>query len=126
ATSATALYAASVSEDGDILQPATAITSPGTHHSRYPSLLPLGDRALLVYADDRDNNDGYELYTRMITSDLEPFSPEMRITNAPENSIKPITAFGPEGNVGVLFRDDREGGAHHVWFTRLGCITPSN
>ncbi len=122
-----AIFAAAVSEDGDILQPATAITSPGTHYSRYPSLLPLGDRALVVYADDRDNNDGYELYTRMITSDLEPFSPETRITFAPHKSRHPIAAFGPDGNVGILFLDERDDNyADHVWFTRLGCVTPSN
>ena len=31
--------------------------------------------------------------------------------------------IGPDGKVGVLFRDDRDGGAHHVWFTQLGCVT---
>ena len=119
-----AVYAATVDEQGNILTPATAITSPGASHSRYPSLLPLGDRALVVYSDDRDNNQGYELYSRMITSDLAPLTEELRVTNATFDSVVPITAFGPEGNVGILFRDDRDEGFHHVWFTQLGCVTP--
>ncbi len=120
-----AIFAATVSEEGEILTPATAISSPGNNHSRYPSLLPLGDRALVVYADNRDDGDDYELYTRMIDQQLQPFSPEMRITTAAGNSLYPITTFGPDGNVGVLFRDDRTGD-QHTWFTRLGCVTPSN
>jgi len=118
-----AIYATTVNEDGETLVPPTALSQPGGNHSRYPSLLPLGDRALLVYADDRDNNQGYELYSRMVNSQLQPLSAEQRLTNAPYNSVYPIATFGPEGNVGILFRDDREGGAHHVWFTRLGCVT---
>ena len=118
-----AIYGMAVGEDGSVLTPAVALTSPGGFRSRYPSLLPLGDRLLLVYSDDRDNNTGYELYTRMLSAQLQPLSPESRLTNAPFNSITPISTFGPDGNVGILFRDDRDGGEHHVWFTRLDCVT---
>ena len=117
------IFAMSVAEDGTILQQATPVSSPpGGARSRYPSLLPLGDRVLMVYADNRDNNNGYELYTRMLNNDLVPISPESRLTNAPFNSVYPISTFGPDGNVGILFRDDREG-EQHVFFTRLDCVT---
>ena len=102
------------------------MTAPGAARSRYPSLLPLGDRALVVYSDDRDANSGYELYSRMFDRELSPIGSEMRLTNAPFDSVYPVTAFGPEGEVAILFRDDRQGGAHHVWFTRLGCVTTPN
>ena len=59
----------------------------------------------------------------MVTSQLSPLTAETRLTQAPFDSIKPIATFGPEGNVGILFRDDRENGADHVWFTRLSCVT---
>jgi hypothetical protein len=124
ALSPKAIYAAVVSEDAEILVPPTQITLPGGFRSRYPSLLPLGDRLLVVYADDRDGNDGYELYTRMVSGGLAPLGAESRLTTAPGDSIWPIATFGPQGNVGILFRDDRLGGAHHVYFTRLGCVTP--
>ncbi|MBW2523236.1 MAG: putative metal-binding motif-containing protein, partial [Deltaproteobacteria bacterium] len=50
-----AIYAATIGADGLIIQPATAISSPGPYRSRDPQILPLGDRSLLVYADDRDD-----------------------------------------------------------------------
>jgi hypothetical protein len=116
-----AIYAAVVDETGQILVPATAITQPGAFRSRYPQIKPLGDRVLVIYSDDRDQNDGYELYSRMVTTELEPLSPELRLTNAPRDSIYPIAAFGPEGDVGVLFRDDRQDGDHHIFFSRMRC-----
>jgi len=120
-----AIYAATVSEQGDVLVAQTPISSPGSYRSRYPQILPLGDRALVLYADDRDNNNGYELYSRMINTDLSPLDSEQRLTNAPYDSITPVAAFGPDGTLGILFRDDRSGGAHHVWFMRLGCVVPT-
>lgn len=120
------IYAAAVAEDGTVLVPATPVTSPGTFRSRYPYLRPLGDRLLLVYSDDRDQNDGYELYSRMIGADLAPLTDEKRLTVDTMDSIYPIAAFGPEGDVGILFRDDRDNGEHHVFFMKLGCVATSS
>jgi hypothetical protein len=117
-----AIWGATVGEDGTLLTPAKPLTSPGNFRSRYPSVKPLGDRLLLVYSDDRDQNQGYEIYSRMVTPTLDPLTPELRVTNAPRDSVYPIAAFGPEGNVGILFRDDRENGNQNVYFTRLGCV----
>jgi Putative metal-binding motif len=117
-----AIYAAVVSEDGEFMVKPRPISSPGQFRSRYPFLRPLGDRLLAVYADDRDQNDGYELYSRMLSNTLDSIGSERRLTNAKRDSIQPVAAFGPDGNVGILFRDDRDAGEHHVWFTRLGCV----
>jgi hypothetical protein len=117
-----AIFGATVDEDGVVLTPATPLTQPGFASSRYPSLLPLGDRALLVYSDDRDTGE-YELYTRMIDAELAAITGEQRLTTAAFDSIYPITAFGADGDVGVLFRDDRVNGDDHVFFTRLSCVT---
>ncbi|MFO0555835.1 MAG: putative metal-binding motif-containing protein [Polyangiaceae bacterium] len=116
------IYAAVIGQDGKIIVPVTAVSgTPPGRHARFPAMRPLGDRVLFVYADDRDDNDGYELYGRMVNADLSFASPEARITNGPGQSVKPKLAFGPDGNVGILFRDDREG-PQHTFFTRLGCI----
>ena len=48
----------------------------------------------------------------------------MRVTNAMRDSVFPLAAFGHEGNFGVLFRDDREGGQQNVYFTSLTCFMP--
>ncbi len=118
-----AVFATAIDEDGKVLVPPTQVSQPPPgRRSRYPQLLPLGDRVLLVYSDNRDQNQGYELYTRMVSSDLKPITAESRLTNAPKDSVYPVPAFGPKGDVGVLFRDDRTG-EDQVYFTRLGCVT---
>lgn len=116
------IYGAAISEDGQLLTPPTPISNPGAFRSRYPFLRPLGDRVLAIYADDRDQNDGYELYAVMVSDELARIGPEQRLTFAGRDSIYPVAAFGPDGDVGILFRDDREDGEHHVFFTRLGCV----
>ncbi len=116
-----AVYGAVVDETPSVLASATLLTS-SPKHTRYPSLLPLGDRLLMVFSDDRDNNQGYELYARMLTSSLGFLSPELRVTNATGDSVYPTAAFGPKGDVGILFRDDRTL-SQHVYFTRLQCVS---
>ncbi len=92
-----------------------------TMHARYPSILPYGDRSLLIWSDDRDGNTGYELYAKMIDRKLETLTPEQRLTNSIGESIDPIATFGPAGQVGVLFSDDRTG-MPQAYFTHLNCL----
>jgi hypothetical protein len=90
--------------------------------SRYPSLVPLGDRVMVVWADDR-MADGYDIWARMFDASLRPLSMEQRVTMASRDSVYPLTALGPNGDIGVLFRDQREG-RWRVRFTRLQCALP--
>ncbi|HSN99652.1 MAG TPA: putative metal-binding motif-containing protein [Candidatus Nanopelagicales bacterium] len=115
------IYATTISEQGEIIDGPRAITNPGQFRSRYPFLRPLGDRVLVVYSDDRDQNNGYEIYTTTVSASLEPLGEEQRITSASDDSVNPVAAFGPEGELGILFRDHRQG-EQHVFFTRLGCV----
>ncbi len=87
--------------------------------SRYPSLVALGDRVLVVWADDR-SGDGYDVWARMFSAELQPLSTEQRVTMAPRDSVYPLAELGPNGDVGILFRDQREG-RWRVRFTRLQC-----
>jgi hypothetical protein len=119
-----AIYGAAFLPDGTQIVPPTALTNPGAFQSRYPFVKALGDRLLLVYSDDRDQNQGYEIYTRTVKPDLTPLSNELRVTDAPRDSVFPLAAFGHLGDVGVLFRDDREGGQENVFFTALACSMP--
>lgn len=117
------IFGAALDEAGTVLVPPTRLTDPGpAGRSRYPQLKPLGDRLLLLYADDRDGNDGYELYARSLTPDLAPLTAETRITFAARDSIYPVATFGPEGTLGILFRDDRDG-TPQVFFTSLACTS---
>jgi hypothetical protein len=93
-----------------------------TGHARYPALLPYGDRALLVFSDDRDNNLGYELYATTLDTKLQRISAETRLTHSVGDSIDAVLSFGPNGEVGVLFGDNRT--MHdEVYFTHLQCVT---
>jgi hypothetical protein len=113
-----AIWASVVSETGQIVVPAAMVTESPLH-SRYPTLVTLGDRLSLTWADDKDENQGYELYTKMLSSDLAALTAEMRITNAAADSILPIATLGSTG-AGILFRDDRFG-TQQVWFAALRC-----
>ena len=123
-TSPHAIYATVLDEDGNTIVPTRAVTE-SPRHSRYPALLSLGNRVVLIYSDDRDDNLGYELYTKMLDETLEPVGPELRLTSAMGDSIMPKLSFGPNGDIGVLFRDDRHG-RQSVFFSRLVCTAESS
>lgn len=119
-----AIYATALGEDGKVAIPPKKVTD-SPRHSRYPALLPLGDRTLLVWSDDKDQSGGYELYSKMLGNLLDDMGAESRVTSAKGDSVFPIATFGPQGNVGVLFRDDRDG-TQEVWFSHLVCEAGSS
>lgn len=123
-TSPHAIYATVLDEEGNTIVPTRAVTE-SPRHSRYPALLSLGNRVVLVYSDDRDDNLGYELYTKMLDETLTPVGPELRLTSAIGDSVLPKLTFGPNGDIGVLFRDDRHG-RQSVFFSRLVCTAEAN
>jgi hypothetical protein len=114
-----AIYATTFDEAGKTAIPLKQITD-SPRSSRFPWLLPLGDRLLVVFSDSKDMNKGYELYTKMLDKTLGALGPERRITSAIGDSVSPIASFGPLGDVGVIFRDDRTMEVH-TYFTRLVC-----
>ncbi|MEO7328062.1 MAG: hypothetical protein ABI193_05765, partial [Minicystis sp.] len=122
-----ALRAVAIAPDGSTLVPPTEITAPGAHNSRAPRLLALGDSLLVVYADDRDDNGGYEIYARTLSPSLTPLSAELRVTSAMGDSVSPMIAAGPGapfGDVGILFRDDRAAAQQNIFFNRIHCKSP--
>jgi hypothetical protein len=116
------IFGAVRGELGQDVVAAKALTQ-GNRHARSPALLPFGDRVLLVWADDRDDNGGYELYAKSLDRVLEPLGPEMRLTAAAGDSIDAVVSFGPAGDVGILFSDGRAG-VPQTFFTRLVSTTP--
>jgi hypothetical protein len=118
-----AVYGAVRGEAGEQIVSTRPITA-SPRHSRYPTMLPYGDRFLLVWSDDKDNNYGYELYSKMLDNDLASLTSEQRLTFARGESITPTASFSPDGKVGILFRDDRDG-SPQVFFTGMVCTTRS-
>lgn len=119
-----AIYGATVTEDGTIVTPPRPITD-SPRHTRYPSLLPLDDRVLLFFSDTKDQNQGYELYMKTLDVELNPVGPEIRLTEAPGDSIFPFASVGPNGDIGILFGDNRAG-QMGVYFNRLVCAPVGN
>jgi Putative metal-binding motif len=113
-----AIWASVVDENGNILIKDKKITT-GASFARTQWLVALGDRLLLVWADDHDGN--YELYSQMMSPDLDPIAPRQRITFDGADTVDPIAVFGNDGDVGVLFDDDRSG-QWQVYFNRLVCV----
>jgi Putative metal-binding motif/Dictyostelium (slime mold) repeat len=114
------IFGALVDENGTVLRPAQPLTA-GANFARTFALLSLGDRALLVWADDHDGN--YELYQEIFDSSLNVVSPRQRLTFTMTDSLGPSIAFGPSGDLGVLY-DDWLTGSRQSYFLSLSCIRP--
>jgi hypothetical protein len=119
APSSRTIWAVRVSASGERIGEAQpVIDTPG--HARYPFLVGLGDRVLMVYSDDRDGLQGYELYFTLLDSTLAQVTPPVRITEGAGDTIFPAATFGPNGDIGILFRDEPLDWGR-VMFTRLVC-----
>ena len=116
-------YGAIADKSGTVVVPATDV-SVTPLQARDAAVFAFGDRVLFVYADDRDQNAGYELYEHELSADLSAeLSPPKRMTVAPGDSIEPLLSFAADGTVLVLFRDDR-GPNPAVFETGLKCVMP--
>ena len=94
----------------------------GASFARTQAMLPLGDRLLLIWADDKDGN--YEIYSKLLKTDLSELTARKRVTNNAAHSTSPLAAFGPSGDVGIVF-DDQRSGSFQPYFTRLVCSAGS-
>ncbi|HEY3256505.1 MAG TPA: hypothetical protein VGJ91_21245, partial [Polyangiaceae bacterium] len=112
------IYGAAVDDRGNILRDARPVTS-GASHARSFSVISLGDRLVLVWADDHDGN--YELYLEILDKDLNLLTPRTRLTFSPSDSLAPVAALGPSGDLGVLY-DDWQSGDRQTYFLGMSCI----
>jgi Putative metal-binding motif len=115
-----AIYAAVVDEGGNVLVPARPITA-GATFARTFSLVSLGDRLVLVWADDHDGN--YEVYQQILDQNLNVLNPRNRLTFTPTDTVSPIAALGPDGDLGVLY-DDWASGERQSYFLSMSCVMP--
>jgi hypothetical protein len=112
-----AIWGCTVSESGQILQAEQRITQ-SFGFARFQTLLPLGNRFLLIWAADPGDGN-YDLYVKTLSFELSELSAEMRLTYTAESAYgTPSAAFGPNGDVGILFSD---GALPQVYWTHLGC-----
>jgi hypothetical protein len=115
----TQIWGSIVSETGEEMVPPKGLTEPADF-ARYHAVVPLGDRLLLLWSQWA--SDRYEIFSRELTPDLEPMSDARSVTQPTLEAYAPIAAFGPQGEVGVMFtgRADAKG-QPQVFFTSLSC-----
>jgi hypothetical protein len=113
-----AIRGAVLADDGRLLVADKALTSLAGS-ARTPALHPLGDRVVLAWAGNP--TDGFELFARTLSNDLEPLSPVVSLTSGASDSQFPSLAASGDGSLGVLFEDHRSG-AWQVYFARLDCV----
>ncbi len=108
-----------ISETGETLVEERGLTEPA-QFVRYHSIVPLGDRLLLFWSEWRPN--AYQIYSRELTPDLEPLGQARAVTRAVTEAYAPLAAFGPQGEIGILFTGRQSAsGQPHVFFTSLSC-----
>jgi hypothetical protein len=116
-----AIWGATLTERGQVLDPERRLTSgtSGTDFARSPTVLPLGDRVLLIWSQSPAAG-RYKLFGKMLSASLEELSPAIPIETGSGDSLYPSATFGPNGDVGVIFGDNQSGD-WQVYFARLVC-----
>ena len=108
-----------LSEEGALLGEPKPLTDLA-QFARYPSLVALGDRLLLLWSEWR--TDRFEIYSRELTPDLDPAGEARLLTGPSLEAYAPLPAFGPRGEVGVMFTGRSVASREpQVFFTRLSC-----
>jgi len=113
------IWGSVIDEMGQEIVSAKPLTA-GADFARYHSIVPLGDRLILLWSEWRDGR--YDIYARELTPDLVPIDEARLVSDGVIESYAPLAAFGPQGEIGVMFTG-REAGAAvpQVYFTSLSC-----
>lgn len=110
-----------LSEVGDELLSPRGLTEPA-EFARYHSLVPLGDRLILLWSEWQEGR--YDIYARELSPTLEPLGERRRVSHDSAEAYAPLAAFGPQGEIGVMFTGRQiDSGQPHVFFTSLSCET---
>lgn len=113
------IWGAVLGETGEVLVPEKALTEPA-EFARYHSIVPLGDRLILFWSEWRDA--AYAIYSRELTPDLDPLGAARLVTPTNEEAYAPLAAFGPQGEIGILFTGRPPSvGQPQVLFTSISC-----
>lgn len=116
------IFGAVVDFKGKILLSKQELSPKDGSPYRRPLALPLGDRVIVTYS--RQQDDGYELFSKTFSSKLEPLSPQQQLTQSIGDDFGQSLIFGPDGDIGVLFDGKITNGnklSNAAFFTRLRC-----
>lgn len=115
-----AIWGAAFDENGAQLVAARRVTS-SAHFARSVGALSLGDRLLMMWADDAETAPGtYELYFQVLDTNLNLLVKRQRFTFSNTTSLAPALAAGPDGKIGVVFESWQDG-SRQVYLSTLEC-----
>jgi len=115
------LQGAALDDRGTVL--AAGPITMGDVNAKDRALVSLGDRVLVVWSAKPDDTTPYQLYFEVISArDLSVITPRQLLVASASRLSEPIAALGPNGDVGVVFKDDT---LEQVYFTHLGCALPA-
>jgi hypothetical protein len=114
------LEGAALDDRGAVL--AAGPITMGDLNAKDRALVSLGDRVLVVWSAKPDDPTPYQLYFEIISArDLSVLTPRQLLVASASRLSEPIATLGPNGDVGVVFKDDT---LEQVYFTHLGCSLP--
>jgi hypothetical protein len=116
---ANAVWAMSLDATGRTIEVPRVVTA-GASIARSPTVVGLGDRFMLVWADDRYSPGSYELSVQMFANDLTPIDQQHQVTALGSDSIGPVGTLGG-GALGIQFRS-RIYGPWDAFFLAIQCL----
>ena len=111
------IYFARVATDGSPIGPELRVTN-AAGDSGHAAMTWTGTGYSIFWADNRDGN--YEIYFTRLSAEGVKVGDDVRITNVMGASIQPAVAWNGS-NYGLVWSDDRDGGASELYFGRLVC-----
>lgn len=119
-TQGDAIWAAAFDLSGTVIVPPRRVTN-SAKFARSVNALSLGDRLLMMWADDAMTAPGvYELYFQTLSPDLAVLEPRRRFTFSNTTSLAPALAPGPDRSIGVIYESWQDG-SRQVYFSTLEC-----
>ena len=113
------IYGAVVDDAGTVLQPERAVTT-GASFARSLSAVSLGDRVVLVWADGSGGGN-YQLYLQILDANLNVLVARTRLTFTATDTLSPVAALGPTGDLGVMY-DDLQAVGRQTYFLGMSCV----
>jgi hypothetical protein len=116
-----AIHMASAEETSGVVSGGHATTF-GFSFARQPSLVSLGDRAVLLFSGAGPDL-SYEIWATTVTGALEVPNGALRLTFSEPLSLSPYGALGPDGTIGVVFdeEDETPPNSERPYFMAIGC-----
>ena len=113
------IYAARVTAEGQVLDPAGVVVSTGMAECYGPAVAFDGINYLVVWHDYRNDGMGYNIRGSRVSASGEVLDPDaIAVSSAPGNQTYPAIAFDGT-NYFVAWSDARNGGANDIYAARI-------